>query len=145
MSPPPSSALPATYFLCQMTTQTCQPTWSRACLRRQHACLHETVFWKIVYVFRPLCPLARVCVHRRVVTYSRHFLLRYSHGTFSARFVVSSHSRVCVRVSLNPRVVTSSGHFDLCYCNTFHLAHVYSFQHPLLLMHPLSVLRSSFS
>jgi len=24
----------------------------------------------------------RVCVHCRVVTYSRHFLLRYSHGTF---------------------------------------------------------------
>jgi hypothetical protein len=35
MSPsPPLSALPATYFPCQMTTQTCQPTQSHACLCR---------------------------------------------------------------------------------------------------------------
>jgi hypothetical protein len=29
-----------------------------------------------------LCPLACVCVHRRVVAYSGHFLLRYSYGNF---------------------------------------------------------------
>jgi len=79
---PPSSALPATYFPCRMTAQTCQPTQSRACLRCQHAFSHETVFWKILHMFRPLCPIVFVCVHRRVVTYSGHFLLRYSHGTF---------------------------------------------------------------
>jgi len=77
-----------------MNTQTCRPTQSRACLRRQHACLHETVFWKLLEVFRPLCPLARarvcVCV-RRVVTYSGHFLLRYSHGTFFCNLLNALH------------------------------------------------------
>jgi hypothetical protein len=62
MSPsPPSSALPATYSPCRMTTHTCQPTHSRAYLRRQHECLRETVFWKILHVFRPLP--ARVYVY----------------------------------------------------------------------------------
>jgi len=65
--------------------------------------------------------------------------------TFATRFFVSAHSRVCVCVSLNPRVVTSSGHFDLCYCSTFLLTHLYSLQHPLLLMLSLSLLWSSFS
>ena len=65
--------------------------------------------------------------------------------TFSTRFVFSAHSRVCVPMSLNPRVVTSSGHFDLCYCNTFLLTHLHSLQHPLLLMLSLSLLWSSFS
>ena len=118
-SPPPPhyvtiSALPATCFPCRMTAQTCQPTQLRACLRRQHACSHETVFWKILHVFRPLCPLACVCVHRRVVTYSGHFLLRFSHGTFFCNFLNARrrlHSLTCV--SLNPRVVTYSGHFLL--------------------------------
>ena len=64
---------------------------------------------------------------------------------FSTRFIVSAHSRVCVPMSLNPRVVTSSGHFDLCYCNTFLLTHLHSLQHPLLLMLSLSLLWSSFS
>jgi len=118
-SPPPPhyvtfSALPATCFPCRMTAQTCQPTQLRACLRRQHACSHETVFWKILHVFRPLCPLACVCVHRRVVTYSGHFLLRFSHGTFFCNFLNARrrlHPLTCV--SLNPRVVTYSGHFLL--------------------------------
>jgi hypothetical protein len=143
-------------------------------------------------VFRPLCPIARVCVHHRVVTYSGHFLFRYSHGTFfcnvlnalrrlrpltgvcslcistpawlhlpdisvfaihmgpssvtfSTRFLVSAHSRVCVPMSLNPRVVTSYGHFHLRFCNTFLLTLLYSLQHSLLLMLSLSLLRRSFS
>jgi hypothetical protein len=148
MSPsPPSCTLPATYFPCRMTTQTCQPTQSRACLRRQHAYLH--VFRNILHVLRPLCPLACVCVFTAAwlhIPDISFFAIHMgpSSVTFSARFVVSAHSRVCVRVSLNPRVVTSSGHFELCSCNTFLLTHVYSLQHPLLLMLPLSVLRSSF-
>ena len=159
-SSPPSSALPAKYFPCRMTTKTCQPTLSRACLRRQHACLHETVFWKILHVFRPLCPIAcvftvvwlyipdisffaihmrpscdvlnalrrlrpltgvftavwlhipdissvpdRVCVHRRMVTHSGHFLLRYSHQTFlqrSQRASSSPPTHGCVFVCISP-------------------------------------------
>jgi len=159
MSPsPPSSALPATYFPCRMTAQTCQPTQSRACLRCQHACLRETIFSKILHVFRPLSPIARacVCVCVCVCVFTATWLhipdISYfaihmgpSSLTFSMRFVVSAHSRVCVRMYLNPRDVTSFGHFDLRYCNTFPLTHLYSLQHPLLLMLSLSLLWSSFS
>jgi len=82
---------------------------------------------------------SRVCVHRRVVTYSGHFLLRCSHGTFFCN-VLNALRRlrpltcVCVSMSLSPRVVTSSGNFHLRYCNTFLLTLLYSLQHPLLLM-----------
>jgi hypothetical protein len=62
--------------------------------------------------------------------------------TFSTRVGVTAHSRVCV---LNPRVVKSSGHFELRYYNTFLLTHLYSVQHSLLLMLSLSLLSSSFS
>jgi len=81
---PPSSALPAIYFPCRMTSQTWQPPQSRAFLRRQHACLHEIVFWKILHCF-VLSARSRacVCVHRRVVTYSGHFLLCYIHDLCS--------------------------------------------------------------
>jgi len=64
------------------------------CLRRQHACLHETVFWKTLHVFRPLCPIVCVCVCVCVFTAAwLHILdisvfaiymicVRYLHGTF---------------------------------------------------------------
>jgi len=65
--------------------------------------------------------------------------------TFSTRFVVSADSRVCVPMSLNPHVVTSSGHFHLRYCDTFLLTLLHSLQHPLLLMLSLSLLWRSFS
>jgi len=50
---------------------------------------------------------ARVCVHHHVVTYSRHFLLRYSHATFFCnllnalrhlRPLARARARVCVCV-----------------------------------------------
>jgi hypothetical protein len=111
----PSSAIPATYFPCRMSVQTWQPTQSRACLRREHACLHETVFWKILHVFRPLCPIVSVCVC------------------------------VCVCVCVHRRVVTYSGHFLLRYSTTFLLTYLHSLQHPLLLVLSLSLLWSFFS
>jgi len=139
---PPSSALPATYFPCRMTAQTCQPTQPRACLHRQHACSHETVIWKILHVFCPLCPLACVFtaawLHIPDIFFAIH--MGPSSVTFSTRVGVSARSRVCV---LNLRVVTSSGHFDLRYCNTFLLTQLYSLQHSLLLMLVLSLLWSS--
>ena len=93
-----------------------------------------------------LAACSRVCVHRRVVIYCGHFLLRYSHGTFFRNLLnVLRRLRppTCVRVSLNPRVVTSSGHFYLRYCNTLLLIHLYSLQHPLLLMLSLSLFATS--
>jgi hypothetical protein len=77
---PPSSALPKTYFPRRMTIQTCQPTQLRACLRRQHAFTWDRLLEDSPRVSSSLPD--RVCVHRRIVTYSGHFLLRYSHGTF---------------------------------------------------------------
>jgi len=99
---------------------------------------------------------SRVCVrvHRRVVTYSGNFLLRYSHGTFFCNILNALRRLrpltcvcvcVCVPMSLNPHVVTSFGPFHLRYCNTFPLTHLYSLQHSLLLMLALSLLWSSFS
>jgi hypothetical protein len=64
---------------------------------------------------------------------------------FSTRFVVSAHSRVCVPMSLNPGMVTSSVHFHLHYCNTFLPTLLYSLQHSLLLMLSLSLLWRFFS
>ena len=77
------------------------------------------------YIFRtfPLCPIAcvftavwlhipdissvpdRVCVHRRMVTHSGHFLLRYSHQTFlqsSQRASSSPPTHGCVFVCISP-------------------------------------------
>jgi hypothetical protein len=81
---PPSSALPVTYFYCRSTAQTCQPTQSRVCLRRHHAVTWDRLLEDSPRVSSSLSDRACVCVcvHRRVVTYSGHFLLRYSHGTF---------------------------------------------------------------
>jgi hypothetical protein len=92
---------------------------------------------------------SRACVHRGMVTYFWHFLLRYSHGTFFCNLLnalrrLRSLTSVCSCVS-QPRVVTSSGHFDLRYYSTFLLTHLYSLQHSLLLMLSLSLLWSPFS
>jgi hypothetical protein len=128
-----------------LTTPTCQSTQSRAYLHHQHECLHGTVIRKILHVFRPLCPLA--CAAWLHIPDISFFAIRMgpSSLTFSTRFVVSAHSRVCVCIFLNPRVVTPSGHFDLHCCSTFLLKHLYSLQHPLLLMLSLSLLWSFFS
>ena len=81
-----------------------------------------------------------LCFYTRVVTYSGHFVLRFHVRPFSVTFrtcfVVSADSRVCV---YQPRVVTSSGHFDLRYFDNSVLTHLYSLQHPLLLMQSLSL------
>ena len=83
-----------------------------------------------------------VCFYHRVVTYSRHFVLRYLHKTFFCR-LLSAFRRLrpltCVCVCLNPRVVTYSGHFDLRYFDTFRSHTSISLQHPLLLMLSLSL------
>jgi hypothetical protein len=55
LPPPPhyvtySSALPATHFPCRMTTQTCQRTHSRACLRRQHVYLLSSAIFSTCFV-----------------------------------------------------------------------------------------------
>jgi len=86
----------------------------------------------------------RVCVHRRMVTYSGHFLLRYSHGTFfcnvfNALRRLRPLTGVCSYESQPPHGYIF-GHFALRYCNTFLLTHLYSLQHPLLLMLSLSLL-----
>jgi hypothetical protein len=166
---PPFFVLPATYFPCRMTAQTCQPTQSRASLRRQHACSHETVFWKIFHMFRPLPDRVCVCVHRRVVTYSGHFLLRYSHDTFFYN-VLNARRRLrpltCVfaqpprdyifrtfpssllqHIPSHTSALSPTHSFShICtLSNTFLLTHLYSLQHPLLLMLALSLLWSSFS
>jgi len=103
---PPSSALPATYFPCRSTAQTCQPTQSCACLRCQH-----TFTWDCLLEDSPRVSSSlpdRMCVHRRVVTYSGHFLLRYSHETFFCN-VLNTLRRlrplkcVCSYVSQPPR------------------------------------------
>jgi hypothetical protein len=133
-------ALPETYFSCRMTTQTCQPTQSRACLRRKHASIHETVFWKILHVFRLLCPLA--CLHRHVVTNSGHFLLRYSHGTFFCNDLNALrrlHPLTCVYVSQPPRRYIFRS-FRSSLLQHIPLTHLYSLQHPLLPMLSLSLL-----
>ena len=80
-----------------MTTQTCQPTQSRACLCRQHASLYETVFWKILHVFRPLCPLACVFTGAWLHIPDISFFAIHmgpSSVTFSTRFVVSAYVRM---------------------------------------------------
>ena len=97
---PPSSTLPATYFPCRVTAQTCQPTQSRACLHSQHACSHETVFWKILHMFRPLCPIACVftATWLRIPDISFFAIdMGPSSVTFSTRVGVSAHSRVCAQ------------------------------------------------
>jgi hypothetical protein len=140
---PPSSALPATYFPCRSTAQTCQPH-SHVRVWVANTRLHETVFWKILYVFRPLP--GRVCVfiaawlHIPDITF---FAIHMgpSSVTFSTCVGVSAHSRL----SFTPRDVTSSGHFALRYCNTFLLTLLHSLQHSLLLMLSLSLLWRSFS
>jgi hypothetical protein len=134
-APPP----PATHFPFRMTTQTCHPTQSRAGLRRKHASLHETVFWKISTCF-DLCPLA--CLHRHVVTYSGNFLLRYSHGTFFCNVLNALrylHPLTCVYVSQPPRGYIFRT-FRSSLLQHIPLTHLYSLQHSLLLMLSLSLL-----
>jgi len=144
---PPSSALPATYLPCRLTAQTCQPTQSRACLRRQHAFTWDRLLEDSPRVSSSLpdrvCVFTAAWLHIPDISF---FAIHMgpSSVTFSTLFV-SAHSRVCVPMSFNPRVVTSSGHFHLRYCNTFHLTLLYSLQHPLLLMLSLSLLWRSFS
>jgi hypothetical protein len=97
---PPSSALPVTYFPCQMTAQTCQPTQSRTRLRRQRACSHETVFWKILHVSSSLpdcvCVFTAAWLHILDISF---FAIHVgpSSVTFSTRIGVSAHSRVCAQ------------------------------------------------
>jgi hypothetical protein len=107
---PPSSALPATYFLCQMIAQTCQPTQSCTYLCRQHACSHEIVFWKILHMFCPLCLVLCVCVRARACVYVRVHVCACMHVCARARahVCVCAHARVCARVEACARVFTAS-------------------------------------
>jgi len=107
---PTSSAPPATYFHYRMTSQTLQPTQSRACLRRKH------IFWKILHLFRPLCLIACVCVFTApwlripdIFFFAIYMIcVHYSHGTFFCNVLnalrpIRPLMCVCSYVSQPPR------------------------------------------
>ena len=156
---PPPSTLPAAYFPWRMTAQT-STAHTVTCASASPTCVHA--WYRLVEDSpRVSSPLPdRVCMC--VCSPPRGYIIRtfssllytwsvftihmgHSSVTFSTRFVVCTHSRVRVPMSLNPRVVTSSGHFALRYCNTFLLTHLHTLQHPLLLILSLSLLWSFFS
>jgi hypothetical protein len=100
---PPSSALPATYFPCRSTAQTCQPTQSRACLRRQHAFTWDRLLEDSPRVLSSLpdrvCVFTAAWLHIPDISF---FAIHMgpSFVTFSTRFVVSAPWRVCVFLCL---------------------------------------------
>ena len=109
----PSSALPATHFHCRMTN-TDLPAHMVTCVSASPTRVYMRSSSRRFSAYFVLSARSRVCVHRRVVTYSGHFLLRFLHGTFFCNFLNVRrrlHSLTCV--SLNLRVVTYSGYFLL--------------------------------
>jgi len=101
---PPPSVLPATYFPCRSTAQTCQPTQSRACLRRQHAFTWDRLLEDFLRISSSLpdraCVFTAAWLHIPDISF---FAVHMgpSSVTFSTRFVVSAHSRVCVFLCLS--------------------------------------------